>query len=271
MNLGLNINWMLENVVKISKKLQWLCKRLSKADLVSYEYECYESSSLVEQFSDSLLHYNECRSKIHQETGINIGHFQHHKIPRCLPMKTRRSMEHTLVLDLDETLVHSEIIHIKNPDLSFPLTINDQVINFYVRLRPHVKHFLKEVSKYFEVVVFTASTKDYATKILQHLDPSKKYIKHALFRDSCIYNKGKYIKDLRILNRDLRNVIIVDNKVKSCIAQPENAIQIHTWLFNSEDEELLKVLKVVNDMKSCRDVRVKIYQSRYSVLNGFTV
>lgn len=270
MNLGLNITWLLEKVVKISRKLHWLCKRLSKTDLMSCDYEYCDSNSLLEQFSDSLFQYNECRSKIQKETGINIAQFSS-KLPRCLPMKTRSSMERTLVLDLDETLVHSEIIHIKNPDLAFPLTINGREIHFYVRLRPHVKHFLQEVSKNFEVVVFTASSKEYANKIIEHLDPEKKYIKHALYRDSCIYRKGKYIKDLRILGRDMRKVVMVDNKVKSYIAQPENAIQIDTWLFNREDEELLKVLKVVNGMTSCRDVRVKIYQSRYIMRDGLNV
>jgi CTD small phosphatase-like protein 2 len=46
---------------------------------------------------------------------------------------------------------------------------------------------LRELSKYFEIIVFTASHASYANAVLDHIDPDKAYIAHRLFRDNCIH------------------------------------------------------------------------------------
>lgn len=86
--------------------------------------------------------------------------------------------------------------------------------------------------EYFEVVVFTASVKDYADPILDHLDPTGQLIHHWLYRESCIKTENPtggyiYVKDLRIFkNFDLKDIVIVDNAVYSFKNQLENGIPI---------------------------------------------
>lgn len=59
-------------------------------------------------------------------------------------------------------------------------------------------------------MIFTASQKLYADKVLNLLDP-KKRIAHRLYREHCIViNKTYYLKNLKILGRDLQDIIIVD-------------------------------------------------------------
>ena len=62
----------------------------------------------------------------------------------------------TLVLDLDETLVHSSLEGGPS-DFSFPVTFNNQEHTIHVRTRPHLDTFMARVAELFEIVVFTAS------------------------------------------------------------------------------------------------------------------
>lgn len=98
---------------------------------------------------------------------------------------------------------------------------------------------LEQLSKQFELIAFTASHSCYANKVLNHLDPERKYFQHRLFREHCVTpEEGLYIKDLRILNRDISKVVMVDNAVYSFAFQLDNGIPILHFYDDSEDAEL---------------------------------
>ncbi|CAG9312212.1 unnamed protein product [Blepharisma stoltei] len=180
---------------------------------------------------------------------------------KVLPIKTRSTSRLTLVLDLDETLVHSEAKPISNPDAVINLIFNGVACNVYTLFRPGMYEFLHSVSKKFEVVVFTASHKAYASQLLRKIDPDRKLIKHRLYRDSCYNLKGNYIKDLRVLGRDLSEVIIIDNSIQAFGYQLDNGIPIVSWFDDPNDCELFNVHALLIHLLSVPDVRPILRQT----------
>eukprot|EP00878_Enallax_costatus_P010331 GHUV01010783.1.p1 GENE.GHUV01010783.1~~GHUV01010783.1.p1 ORF type:complete len:319 (+),score=59.58 GHUV01010783.1:374-1330(+) len=147
----------------------------------------------------------------------------------------------TLVLDLDETLVHSSFKPIPNPDYIIPVEIDGRLVDVYVLKRPWLDHFMRTVGPRFEVVVFTASLAKYADPLLDLMD-KEGLVRWRLFRESCCPYEGNYVKDLNCLGRDLSTTIIVDNSPHSYIFQPANAVPIGTFIDDMEDQELLELL-----------------------------
>ena len=100
--------------------------------------------------------------------------------------------------------------------------------------------FLKKVGAYYEIIVFTAASATYATSIIDHIDPRREYISHILTREHCMQTRnGFHIKDLRILrDRELCDIIIVDNLVHSFGFQLRNGIPILEFINDRHDSEL---------------------------------
>ncbi|KAJ5244373.1 hypothetical protein N7489_004469 [Penicillium chrysogenum] len=152
-----------------------------------------------------------------------------------------------LVLDLDETLVHSSFKVLERADFTIPVEIEGQYHNIYVIKRPGVDAFMKRVGELYEVVVFTASVSKYGDPLLDQLDIHN-VVHHRLFRESCYNHQGNYVKDLSQVGRDLKETIIIDNSPTSYIFHPEHAIPISSWFSDAHDNELLDLIPVLEDL-----------------------
>lgn len=140
---------------------------------------------------------------------------------------------YTLVLDLDETLVHYYEIGGKGK----------------YNVRPFCQKFLREMNELYEVVIFTAAMQDYADWVLNGID-KKKYISHRMYRQHASPNGPVFVKDLSKLGRDLSKVIIVDNVAENFQLQPDNGIFIKSWFDDTKDtalSELAPLLKEIVD------------------------
>ena len=167
----------------------------------------------------------------------------------------------TLILDLDETLVHSSFHplyfegELIQPDLFFTILFENKTHDVYVLKRPYIKEFLNKMSKIFNIYIFTASIKEYASPLLVKLD-EKKLISKALFRENCTLSKdNKYIKDLHILEENLKNVILIDNNPNSYRYNKCNGIPIKTWHYDKNDKELIKIIPFLTFLALVEDVR----------------
>jgi len=158
-----------------------------------------------------------------------------------------------LVLDLDETLLHSSFKPIPNPDFIIPVEIEEQVHKVYVLKRPGVDQFLQRLGPLFEIVIFTASLAKYADPVLDLLD-STKVVHHRLFREACTNYKGNFVKDMSRLGRDLKHCLIIDNSPSSYLFHPDNAIPCETWYDDEHDTELLDLIPVLENITKVDNV-----------------
>lgn len=167
---------------------------------------------------------------------------------------------------MDETLIHAEILPKKQKaidDADFTIELANQNENgevedycVYVKMRPYLDECLEYLSQYYEIVVFTAGEENYANSILDVLDPDN-LISHRLYRQHCICVDGRYyVKDLRIIqDRELQNIVIVDNSIISFAYNLDNGVPcapFYRWTKN--DEEFLFLNSYLMDLFHKEDV-----------------
>ncbi|XP_054673779.1 CTD small phosphatase-like protein isoform X3 [Grus americana] len=171
-----------------------------------------------------------------------------------------------VVIDLDETLVHSSFKPISNADFIVPVEIDGTIHQVYVLKRPHVDEFLQRMGELFECVLFTASLAKYADPVADLLDRWGVF-RARLFRESCVFHRGNYVKDLSRLGRELSKVIIVDNSPASYIFHPENAVPVQSWFDDMTDTELLDLIPFFEGLSKEEEVYSMLHKLCNSCLH----
>lgn len=179
--------------------------------------------------------------------------------PLLPSVKSKDSGKICVVIDLDETLVHSSFKPVNNADFIIPVEIDGTVHQVYVLKRPHVDEFLKRMGELFECVLFTASLAKYADPVSDLLDKWGAF-RCRLFRESCVFHRGNYVKDLSRLGRDLNKVIIVDNSPASYIFHPDNAVPVASWFDDMSDTELLDLIPFFEKLSKVDNVYTVLKQ-----------
>jgi len=179
-----------------------------------------------------------------------------------------------LVLDLDETLIHSHHDGVYRqtvtpgtpPDFVLKVTmakmspdgkvvIDKHPVRFFVHKRPHVDYFLEVVSKWYDLVVFTASMEIYGAAVADKLDSGRGMLKRRYYRQHCNLDFGSYTKDLSAISDDLSNIFILDNSPGAYRSYPDNAIPIKSWFSDTSDTALLNLLPMLDALRFVGDVR----------------
>uniref|UniRef100_UPI00398EB665 carboxy-terminal domain RNA polymerase II polypeptide A small phosphatase 2-like isoform X2 n=1 Tax=Pristiophorus japonicus TaxID=55135 RepID=UPI00398EB665 len=158
-----------------------------------------------------------------------------------------------LVIDLDETLIHSSFKPISDADFIVTVEIEGTMQQVYVFKRPYVDKFLQRMGELFECVLFTASLAKYADPVIDLLDKWGVF-RARLFRESCVFHQGSYVKDLNRLGRDLNKIIIIDNSPASYIFHPYNAVPVTSWFDDLSDTELLSLIPAFEGLSQVEDV-----------------
>ncbi|KJZ76825.1 hypothetical protein HIM_03702 [Hirsutella minnesotensis 3608] len=146
--------------------------------------------------------------------------------PSYLNIEAPLKQQKTLILDLDETLIHSmskggrmstgHMVEVRLNTASLGMGgaaggAAQHPILYWVNKRPFCDEFLRRVCKWFNLVIFTASVQEYADPVIDWLESERKFFSARYYRQHCTYRQGAYIKDLSSVEPDLSKVMILDN------------------------------------------------------------
>ncbi|KAL4473194.1 hypothetical protein ABPG72_015575 [Tetrahymena utriculariae] len=227
-------------------------KSISKNDKEFYTYilnfiKTIDRGNSVNQIYNSMLQYFSLyliQRYQQMDTPLNFSIPFLSTAPAPYLPEMDKKHNYTLVLDLDETLIHYTEAY-------------NNVKQFVVR--PYVQTFLHQISEFYEIVVFTAGMPDYANWVIDNFD-TKGFIKHRLYRQHTLQIQNTFIKDLSRIGRDLSKVIIIDNLAENFQFQPDNGIFIRAWTDDPTDTALAELLPLLKEIavKKSLDVRVAL-------------
>ena len=181
---------------------------------------------------------------------------------RTLPapyVRTKNNKEFSLVLDLDETLIHFK-------------PKNNGEEGGILRVRPGINEFLEEVGKYYELILFTTATQDYADILIDAIEEDKIYFDHRLYREHAVIIDNDFVKDLTRIGRPLDKIIIVDNMPQNFRLQKENGIIIKAfWGEDNYDRALYDLYPILaNIAKEGEDVRKSLVKYKDEIIKNVT-
>lgn len=189
-----------------------------------------------------------------------------YRLPEQLPEDEGKL---TVILDLDETLIHSRLPRSlcdmrqeeerkedsevdEYPD-SFDVVVLSE--NFRVHKRPGLDEFLEEASKHYELICFTAAIQEYAEVLMDSVDPHNKFFRHRLFRQHCLPVGNSFVKDLQVINRPMERTVLVDNNAFSFLTHLANGIPISSFVDDVSDTALIVLQDFLKTINSHGDVR----------------
>ena len=250
-NIGLivqNIRFLLKNFKP--QKIENLINIFKKINELSYE-------EINIFFREWIFHVDNMNGSV--LASIFLKENNNFKTEPAPYLKTINRKPYSLILDLDETLVHFKV----NPENE-----NEGVL----RVRPGITEFLDKIDKYYELIIFTAATQDYADLLIDAVEENKIYFEHRLYRQHTVIIDNDFIKDLTRIGRPLDKIAIVDNMPQNFRLQKENGINIKAfWGEEIYDTALIDLAPIlVNIAKEGGDIRVGLAKYKDEIVKKVT-
>ena len=138
-----------------------------------------------------------------------------------LPLMDTKKYKFTIIIELDETLVHY-------------CEEND---NYYAKVRFGSENFLKNISNFFEIIIVSTSGKEYSNIIIDNLNKDDKcYVEHRIFIED--FDEKQ---DLSNINRDFKKTLFVCHDYEFINSPKDNTILLKEFLGEEDDREIVKL------------------------------
>jgi Dullard-like phosphatase family protein len=208
---------------------------------------------------------NNIGNKIQKRIKLNNAE---NKLEKYLLPKMRNNYKYSLVLDLDETL-----ICIKRDNNNNKIKLNQSNNFMTLILRPGLLDFLHKMKKLYELILFSLGTSEYVSPIIKNIEKKEKFFEHILYREHVTYDdNGNFFKNLNLLNRDVKNILIVDDNSKNFKYHKSNGICIKPFYGDLNNDKItLKILgnilfKIRYDADLTGDIRISLNKEKNNML-----
>ena len=175
--------------------------------------------------------------------------------------------KYTLMINLDNLAYCNNTSNIYNVNIEK----NKKVI-----LRPGILQFLQEMKQIYELILFSNNSLDYISKILKYFENNEKFFEYILSNNQLEFEKDGSIKNLDLLGRDIKNIIILDKDQSIQKLNKENIIFVKPFYGNiDEDRNILCNLtdilkKITYDMEENDDIRITLNNNKLDIITKIT-
>ncbi len=159
-----------------------------------------------------------------------------------------------LVLDMDETLIHSSFKKIDGREAD----IHFEMLHTYKR--PGVEYFLEQVLDWFTVGIWTSAIEDYAHHIMHELCDDLEKFDFFYTRQDCQrtidfeFTEAYFLKDIKLLGDHKgyppESIIVVDDTEATAKNNPDNLVKVEMFRGDEKDDELYKLLPFLGSLGS---------------------
>ena len=169
-----------------------------------------------------------------------------------------------LILDIDETLIHSERYDYEIIDFDFEIDLGESS-KYFTYKRPFLDQFFAYIFENFQVGIFSTASYDYIIEILKNCNIDPNTFNFIWDREYCntkfnttTYERD-YVKNLSKISKSfgllIDKMIIIDDKRETALNNYGNLINIKPFMFDKNDTELLKLISYLEKIKNIENVR----------------
>ena len=261
-----NINYIINNINIIISNIKSKNNQLIKSLLKSINNKCILLQDIFQNFFTYILSINNIQGSLIGQTLINLNiSFENKNNNILIPyIKTKNLKKYSLVLDLEETLLHFR---------KDKTNENEGTVD----IRSGTLKFLDDISEFYELIVFNEGERQYTDLLIDSLEENKIYFEHRFYREHIVIVNNDIVKDLVRIGRNLDKILIIDNMQQNFKLQKENGILIKSF-YGENDNECIEdnVLGELNNIlikiaKDGGDIRNGVVKYQNEIINKVTL